>query len=127
MMSEQKKEWKVGDELAIPRDNQYEIYKIRKISKTGRLTIGSEHTDYYVVNPDLTIRGLDMWSRIHHHAYVITDDIRKKVERQDKVFHVSRIFRTEPASIFTNEELDQILALHTKAKVRVEARAEAAK
>jgi hypothetical protein len=35
-MSEQKKEWKVGDELAIHRDNQYEIYKIRKISKTGR-------------------------------------------------------------------------------------------
>jgi hypothetical protein len=66
-----------------------------------------------------------MWSRVHHHAYVITDDIRKKVERQDKAFHVSHIFRTQSASIFTTEELDQILALYTKAKARAEARAEA--
>jgi hypothetical protein len=118
MMSEQKKEWKVGDELAVCRDGEYEIYKIKKISKTGRMTLGTDRADYYVVNPDLTIRGLDMWSRVERDAYVITDDIRKNVERQDKVFHVSHIFRTQSASIFTTEELDQILALYTKAKAR---------
>jgi hypothetical protein len=121
MMSEQKKEWKVGDELAICRDGEYEIYKIKKISKTGRMTLGTGRADYYVVNPDLTIRGLDMWSRVERDAYIVTDDIRKKVERQDKVFHLSRIFRSTPTSIFTNEELDQIIALYIKAKERAKA------
>lgn len=120
-MSEQKKEWKVGDELAVCRDGEYEIYKIKKISKTGRMALGTDRADYYVVNSDLTIRGLDMWSRVERDAYIVTDDIRKKVERQDKVFHVSRIFRASPASIFTNEELDQIIALCTKARERAKA------
>jgi len=118
-MSEQKKEWKVGDELAVCRDGEYEIYKIKKISKTGRMTLGTDRADYYVVNPDLTIRGLDMWSRVERDAYIVTDDIRKQVTRRDKIHKVSRIFRTEPACIFTDEELDQILALHDKALGRV--------
>ena len=119
-MSEQKKEWKVGDELAICHGRRYRIYEITKISKTGRITLGN---DAYVLNPDLRVRGLENWSHIHSSAYPVTDEIRQETARAKKIQTVISLFRdVMPVHGFTDEELDQIIAIKGAAKQREEAK-----
>jgi hypothetical protein len=122
MMSEQKKEWKVGDELAIHhggRGGNYTIHKITKISKTGRITLGD---DLYILNSNLRIRGLDAWSQTHSSAYPVTDTIRHGMERCRKETKVARIRRDLHQSLLTDEELDQIIAINQAANQREEAK-----
>ncbi len=108
MSEETKKEWKVGDELAVCRGREYQIHAITKISRTGRLTLGD---DLYVLNPNLTVRGLDTWSIVNHSAYEVTDKIRADIAREKKLKVVYRIFRDVSPSCFENDELDQIVVL----------------
>jgi hypothetical protein len=122
MMPEQKKEWKVGDELAIHyggRKGNYRILKITKISKTGRITLGNDH---YVLNPDLRIRGLDAWSQTHSSAYPVTDKIRQEMARCDKARIIAGVFRNLSQSILTDEEMDQIITINEAANRREEAK-----
>ena len=121
-MSEQKKEWKVGDELAVHyggRKGNYSIYEITKITKTGRITLGK---DAYVLEPDLRIRGLSTWNYIHPSAYPVTDKIRQEIARNGKEVKVIRIFKDLHPSILTDEELDQIIAINEAANQREEAK-----
>ena len=120
-MSEQKKEWKVGDELAIcrGRGGNYSIYEITKISKTGRITLGN---DCYVLNPDLSIRGLGTWSQTHSSAYPVTDELRQEMARCDKRRIIAEVFRNLSQSILTDEEVDQIIAINQAANQREEAK-----
>jgi hypothetical protein len=122
MMSEQKKEWKVGDELAIHhggRYKKYSILKITKISKTGRITLGN---DCYVLDPDLKIRGLGTWSHTHPSAYPVTDELLQENARGISEAKVARIFRQLHQSLLTDEELDQIIAINQAANQREEAK-----
>jgi hypothetical protein len=122
MMSEQKKEWKVGDELAVHyggRKGNYRILKITKISKTGRITLGN---NYHVLNPDLRIRGLATWSQTHSSAYPVTDEIRQDIARCDKRRIIAEVFRNLSQSILTDEEVDQIIAINEAANQREKAK-----
>jgi hypothetical protein len=112
MIEETKKEWKVGDELAVCIDTEYEIHKITKISKTGRMTLGN---DRYIADSNLVLRGLGSWSRVHHKAHEVTDEIRAEASRSKKISKVSLIFRTKPASMFNDDELDQIITAYNNA------------
>jgi hypothetical protein len=118
MMSEQKKEWKVGDELAIHhglRDGDYTIYEITKITKGGRITLGK---GAYVLNPDLSIRGLGTWSRTHSTAYPVSADVLRELARFNKEGKVAGVFRNLHQSLLTDEELDRIIAINEAANQR---------
>jgi len=119
MMSEQKKEWNVGDELAIHYGGRKGNYRILKITKTGRITLGN---NYHVLNLDLRIRGLATWSQTHSSAYPVTDEIRQDITRCDKRRILAEVFRNLSQSILTDEEVDQIIAIYEAANQREEAK-----
>ncbi|HDX9663279.1 TPA: hypothetical protein ROX91_001978 [Bacillus cereus] len=84
------KEWvktlEVGDEVAIESGGfayrYWSIYKVIKITPTGRLNLEKG----LVANPDGTLRG-DTFSKI----YEVTDEIRKSIWRRSAQYKVSKI------------------------------------
>ena len=72
--------YKVGDELAIrgggwSTGSEWNIYKITKISPTGRITLGDSR---YILEPSLRIRGRSSYSGPYE-AEEVTDEIRESV------------------------------------------------
>ena len=106
-MSQEKKNWRVGDRLAFYVDgiNEYwEICKISRISPSGRITCG-----HFVLNPDLTVRGRSDFGTPFR-AQPVTDDIRVAYARQRNLL----IIRSKDFSELTNEVLVQIVRLITE-------------
>lgn len=68
---------KVGDDIAFSgrRDGSWRIHKITKITPSGRMVCGP-----YTLNPNLTIRGRNLYGPVCGH--IVTSEIRKQCRRQ---------------------------------------------
>ena len=88
----------VGDELAfVWRGRRYEIHKVEKVSKTGRITVRG-----FVLDPNLRIRGDFSWD--HPSICLATDEHREKAGHQRAVEELKAI-RWESLSLATLSEV----------------------
>ncbi len=103
-------EIKVGDELAfIHYIGGTTFHKVDKITPTGRIVCGDA-----VLNPDLSIRGSDIWSNTL--IKVATPDLKEKERiRREKARILDRLCKMD-WPILTLEDLQKIDAILTAAK-----------
>lgn len=75
---------KVGDKLIFTyggtREDSYAVEPVLKVTPTGLVK-----TETYTMSPDLTIRGLGAWSRMHSLAELATPERLAEIEQEYKV------------------------------------------
>ena len=93
----------VGQSLAFrgPWGIGWNICKVEKITPTGRIVCGT-----YVLNPDLTVRGRTGSPGAPFQGYVITEQIKLEVKRQQML---SQIRRTKISEL-DDRQLEAIVA-----------------
>ena len=79
--------YKVGDELEIQNNGwgrTWSIFKITKISPTGRITLGNGS---YILDASLKVRGRNSYSGPYR-AHEITKEIRDAVRKDDLLYAI---------------------------------------
>ena len=73
---------KVGDKLIFTyggtRKDSYTVEFVLKVTPTGLVK-----TETYTMSPDLAIRGLGAWSRMHSRAELATPERLAEIEKKD--------------------------------------------
>ena len=68
----------VGDEIGFRRGRRWNVFKVEKITDSGRINVG-----HYVLNPDLSVRGVNGWSGPYQ-GVLLTDELRKEISEDQE-------------------------------------------
>jgi hypothetical protein len=97
--------YKVGDELAVHTSgwgSYWSIFKITKISPTGRITLGNGN---YILDPNLRVRSRSRFGP--YSAQEVTKEIRDSIRKSNLLYEI-KIAKFDTLSL---QQLESIAAI----------------
>jgi hypothetical protein len=100
-----------GDKLVFRDHGGYVVDTVEKVTPSGRIVMKGGRA----LNPDLTVRGQQPYSRLSYRAEIPTPELLEKARRQEMIHRLAYFSDWRD---FTSEELERVYAVVMEVRQR---------